>query len=392
MNRHMSSKTNSKLIENIKEKYTLKLVSQQAYQKKLKRVNTMNYIIKSFYNNKGKNKNNINSPINPSFELKEKSNILSINKNNKNIENKSNKNAENKIINDLNNENQNNILNQIEIKNKNEQKNEEKNNLNKNKNKNKFNTCFLCERSYKKELLFSSECKVHSFCKDCLNSYFKGLKENLTQNFECPVYNCHHHFDLDKYKDIFDDITYNDITKSNKNNELKKNEISIHKFEIYTQKSYIYMNSKNELMDVIKDRHYFCPNCFKSIAFYKTNTHFYKCLNCSYKICKYCHKEYTSTHLISNEKDYCKVYYRVRNNRKKNCFKIYLKQLLFVLSMFILCFFISFFVPFNFYKNKLKIHIILSYIFSIIIMIIIIPFIIILFPYFPYVIAFLDFN
>ena len=392
MKSEFTYKINNKRIEN----YAVCPLGEQLFKKNYKRCNTMEYLIKSQQNMKEQKLIKKHSKNLFSMKLDKNSIIFPINKN---IENKSTNNYfQNKLVNNIQKiENKNNILKQIEIKDKNKAK----------KENNKYCTCFLCERSYKKESLFSAKCKIHYFCKDCLNSYFKGLKENenLSQNLECPIYNCHYNFDLDKHKDIFDPKMLIEISKSQpiKNKKYKKNNISIQRSEIYTQKSTIQINTKDELIKTFKNKNYFCPKCLKSIAFYKTNTHFYKCLNCSNKICKYCHKEYTPTHLVINEKDYCKVYYRVKNDRKKNYLKIFLKQLLLVFSMFILCFLISFFLPFHFCKNQLKINnkgenknncpkLLLCYILSIIIMIIIFPFIIILYPYFPYFIASLDFN
>ena len=33
----------------------------------------------------------------------------------------------------------------------------------------KYYDCFLCERTYKKEILFFPECNIHSFCKECIS-------------------------------------------------------------------------------------------------------------------------------------------------------------------------------------------------------------------------------
>lgn len=276
---------------------------------------------------------------------------------------------------------------------------------NKIKNDNKYGTCYSCERAYKKELLFCSECKIHYFCKSCLNLHYARLFENEIPNLECPVYTCHYNIDIDQFKNVINENNFKALfrNKTNKKNKrynltkiLKKNTSN------NIKNSIIEINSKDQLIRSIKDKKNYCPKC--NFLIYETNSHFYKCLYCNYKKCKYCLKEYTRTHLISNEKDYCKVYCRTKKDDNTNYVKQYFRQLIFVLAIFFLCILGSFILPFNFFKhlfkvenkkiknNYLFIKIFFSYIFSIIIMITIIPIIILLFPYFPSFVAFLDFN
>ena len=435
MNHSMNSKNNSLIFDNLKTKYRLQLdLVQNSFQKKFKRINSAQYLIKSFKNiknnniiNQEKSNNNIINNNNSNRNIIINGKPLTINNNqaniNENIDKRSSsRTSSNIIINtsyyqvfngNIQTFNQNNITNNnylnINIKkiNKCEINNIENksNNINKNYENNKYKKCFLCEKTYKKEFLFYSECNMHGFCKDCLNAYYGQIIEKENPNLECPVYKCNFKINLENFKNLLDDKYYNELNKVQTYNKNKKNNLkskSLQNSLIYSQNNILEINSNNQLKRSIKDLKAICPMC--KMPIYKTKAHFYKCLNCNYKACKYCFKEYTQTHLIMNEKDYCKVYARSSKENKINYFKIFLKQLLFVIAIFILCILGCFILPFRSIKNKFKfddkknnyfcINLFLSFIFSIISIIIAIPFIIIfiiLFPFFPYFIAFLDF-
>ena len=169
-----------------------------------------------------------------------KNNRTNINENNENIENNPNKNSSkvssNIIINtsyyqvfngNIENINQNNITNNSntniikkEINKDNSQiKN---NNQNINDKNNKYNKCFLCEKTYKKELLFCSECYIHPFCRDCLNAYYGQIIEKENQNLECPIYKCNSKINLANFKNILDDKYYNELNNIKIYNKTKK--------------------------------------------------------------------------------------------------------------------------------------------------------------------------
>ena len=411
----MTLQNNNIIIDNYQIRYELKLkLSHNFFKiKNINKANSMKSILKPSFNiKKNSFKNNdikeivereipkaLNSSIsrehlkkNDSFNLANQNNLY-----NNILTIKANK--ENNIIN-------NNL--KIEKKDNNLEKNEISNCISsqdkKTNKKSDYGECFLCERTYKLQILFSSKCQIHRFCKECLNSYFEGLiKNNKNLSLECPLNNCNDNFELKELQKILDENIYNEISlvkTYNKSKSVNINERNLSKRNslLYSKRSVVDMNSKDELMKSLKDIKYFCPKCLMNIALYKTNTHFYKCLNCNYKICKYCHKEYTPTHIISNEKDYCKVYCRTEKNNKKNYFKLYLIHLIFVFVMYILCFVAAFICPFKFFKNKLNIKRenkyiclkIISCIISIFIMIILLPLIILFLPYFPYFIAIFD--
>ena len=291
----------------------------------------------------------------------------------------------------------------------NEINNEKSNNNNLDINNHKENKkkiiCFLCERTYLKSSTISCEDNMHSYCEDCIKSYFEGIINKNIPSLKCPCVACNYNLSIDKLKTLIDDKDYKQLLNVKTLVKVEKNKISEkskNKIKFYSRANILDLNSQNELMKIINDKKLLCPKCFNDIGFYETNTHFHKCLNCNYKICKYCYKEYTPTHLVSNEKDYCKAYCRNMNNFRNNYLKLFLRQLIFVIGIFIICLVAAFILPFSFCKYKLNINekkntnkyfkLLLSFIFSIIVMIIIIPFIIILFPYFPSFITFFDLN
>ena len=415
--RALTFQNNNIILDNYQKRYELKLkLSQNFFKNKdINKANSMKSILKPSFNiKKNSSKNNdikqnfkientkaLNSSIsrehlkkNDSFNLTNQKDLC----NNNILTIKANK---------ENNINNNNNL-KIETKDNNLEKNEINNYISsqdkKTNQKSDYGICFLCERTYKLKLLFSSKCQKHTFCKECLNSYFEGLiQNNQNLSLECPLNDCNGNFELKELQKILDENIYNEISlvktyNKSKSVNINGRNLAIKNSLLYSKRSVIDMNSKDELMKSLKDIKYFCPKCSMNIALYKTNTHFYKCLSCYYKICKYCHKEYTPTHLISNEKDYCKAYCRTEKNNKKNYFKLYLGHLIFVIVMYILCFIAAFIFPFKFFKNKFNIKRenkyiclkIISCIISIFIMIILIPLIILFLPYFPYFIAIFD--
>ena len=380
----------------------------------LRRANTMQYIKKSFYNS-NKNfstKNNDGNNILFTHKSNKDSSLINqiiLSKKQKKHFIINNEKPNDSLLDRYDNYFKKNDLNLKEIKlNKNEHNNKSNNikkelyNSNNSENK-KYYNCFLCERIYRKVELLFPECKIHPFCKNCLYLYFKNLSENKDLNLKCPEKDCYYNINLDILKNIIDEKNYNELyeNKGYKNKKKKYLKKIINKESIvYNKNSILEINTVDSLIKSINDKKNYCPKC--QMPIYETSNNYYKCLNCYYKKCKFCLKEYTITHLINNEKDYCKVYYR-SPKPKINYIKIYFMQLIYVFAIYFLCIISTFILPLHFCKHKFKIDdkkiqskcfyikIFLSYALSIIIMIIIIPFIIILFPYFPYFIAFLDF-
>ena len=144
----------------------------------------------------------------------------------------------------------------------------------------------------------------------------------------------------------------------------------------------------------------YCPNCSKDTLFNKGNMHFFKCLNCEKKICRYCSKLFSNDHLDLINPTHCKVYYRYNENlepKTNYCLK-YLLELFFVLASFYLSFVGAFLLIkkifykiFNMKDNKNCIKYTFQYLFTIICFIIVIPIIFIFFPVYPSLLALFDF-
>ena len=415
------ARKNISLSNKIKERQTLtlgqsnkKMILSQDFNKSLKRSqsfkniqinaskcfndNKTDYIKYNFHSIK-LNKTEINQA-----DIKKGMDLLTLKQNNKK-ENETIK--QNKIIeehsNKLNNtKNSNTLLNfNIREEFKEDENNEKEIQI---KENNEFKKCFLCERSCLKKELFCSKCNIHFFCKFCLNLVFKKIIESDIPSLECPESICNFEFDLDYLKNIIDEKIYSELSKiNNKSSRNKTKEINVQKSIPFTQRSIIELMSKNEFKNIVEEKKIICPKCAKSDNYYLTCSHFFKCLFCHCKICKYCHKEYTNTHLVCNMPDSCKVYSRINGYHKKSIFYLYLMQLIYVIAIYIICIIISFIKPLKFCKQKFKIHknnnnnnlclkLFFSYIISFLIMIIVLPFIIILLPYFPSFIQFIDIN
>jgi hypothetical protein len=130
-------------------------------------------------------------------------------------------------------------------------------NNNNNKENKKYYNCFLCERTYKKEILFFPECEIHPFCKECLYLYYKVLTENKDLDLKCPVKNCLYNVDLDKLNRIIDIDDFNELKKAksykkeNKNHLNNKNKNNTF---VYFKNSVLEVDSKESLAQSIKDK------------------------------------------------------------------------------------------------------------------------------------------
>lgn len=329
----------------------------------------------------------------------------------------SKKKSNSSIFNDKNK----NISIKIKVKNNSIQdnKNSIKNSNNNNNNKPQtilgentvYEKCFLCERTYLKSTLFSAECNKHFFCQSCFGSYYKGLLNNGVANLKCPITKCNYKITKNTLKIILDETDYDHfisllpINENEKSNEVRNN-LVIKEFddEIYNNKHVIdVINSSDEFYNFLQNKNVNCPKCKKHTLFYKSNAYFYKCVNCCYKICVYCFKEYTPTHMFRNENDYCRVYYRSKNfGNKRKKFTQYFLELFLVIVMYYFCFYASFLFIIKLNKKlfllrkddnfcgKIVKYLFVS-LFSLVFFIIIIPFIVVCYPYFPIISSLLDY-
>ena len=280
------------------------------------------------------------------------------------------------------------------------------------------NNCFICEKPFYLTKLYCADCGIHFLCRKCIKSYYEDYIENKNNSklLKCPFAKCDKIIKYDILKTILSENHQKIYEMSqDENNILNENELICNnlKFNLKNNDNNVKMYSERHVLDISsnmnffmfkKSKDIFCPKCLKPNLFSKTNTPFIKCLNCNYKICKYCLKEYTVKHLDIREEGYCKVYFRRddENDDEKNMFLVYLLQLLFVIAMYLfiypgayLFFYDVFKIAFrlnnnnkNFFYYIKKFLIIL---FSILFLIMSCPFILFCYPFFPALIALCDF-
>ena len=191
------------------------------------------------------------------------------------------------------------------------------------------------------------------------------------------------------------DLIYNSI-----NLEQKYDESNV---KMYSERHVLDISNNMNFYLYKKSKDIFCPKCLNPNLFSKTNNEFIKCLNCNYKICKHCLKEFTPKHLDIKVEGYCKVYFRKDEEYvdTSQYTHNYFMQLLFVVVMYLFTyigvylFFHSIFkekCQLNNHKNnftwikKLIVIIICSFF-----LILCCPLIIICYPFFPALIALCDY-
>ena len=268
-----------------------------------------------------------------------------------------------------------------------------------------YKMCFICEHTYPMTKIFVAKCNEHFICKRCAKNYFEEIiEEGKNNEILCPFLKCREPIEFSDLKNIINQEHYNRLFLKNKNNfyftKLKTN-IDKKNIEKYSKKNVIDINSNKNIFNYNSEKERYCPFCYKKSLFLKTNNHYYKCLNCLCKICKHCFKEYDERHLDLNYIHHCKVYYRMEidaNKTKYNNFILFLIEILFVCAIFYLCFAGSFllirqmfFYLFNIRRGRNIIKFIFIYFFTIIIFIITIPFIFLLYPYFPSIISIFEY-
>ena len=272
-----------------------------------------------------------------------------------------------------------------------------------------YKMCTICEHVFPMSRLFVAECNSHYLCRKCSKNYYEDIIENGVKEMICPFIKCKEPMDIEDLEKIISREHYNILFNNNKNIKETQNKFCFTKLktnvdneniQLYTKKHVIDINSNKNLYNYNNTKGVYCPKCYKNSLFSKTNTYFFKCLNCGCKICKYCFKDYNDRHIDSSYVNHCKVYYRFDEEEKKKlniCYNFSL-QLFFVVACYYLCFAGTFLILrekfFNLFDIKSKKYIflyLLAYLFTIILFIIIIPFIAIFYPYFPSILAIWDY-
>ena len=294
-----------------------------------------------------------------------------------------------------------NVIKSLEVK------NNDKNNI--------FRMCSICEHTYPMTRLFVAKCEDHYLCKRCTKNYFEEIIEDGSKEILCPFTQCKAKVDIKNLLNIISLDHYRRLTSENQDNEdddkeeKTKNKLFFTKIKGNYRKENIKLYTKKHVIDINSNKNFFnynnakmgyCPYCCEESLFSKTNTHYSKCFNCLSKICKYCYKEFVDGHIDIHNLDHCKVYYRLEATDHNNTIIInYVKQLFFVVACFLLTFIGSFyfyretfFYCFHINTNRNIFGYILAYFFTIIFFILSLPFIFLLYPYYPSILSLCDYN
>jgi len=270
--------------------------------------------------------------------------------------------------------------------------------------------CSICEYSYIESQMFKPECNVHYLCKRCTKNYYEDLIDDGVKELFCPFMQCKKGINLNILKSFISDKHFSRLKPYHRDTEsLEENKLIFSRLKTEYNKENVELYSKKHVIDINSNKNFYnykgikdsiCPFCNEETLFKQTNNYFFKCLNCLTKICKYCMKEYNNRHFDMNYPGRCKVYHRYIEtsiNNKTNCLLTFLLHIFFVIAMYYLTFvgiFLlvrnKFFRVLNVNKNKISCKYILGYCFSVIIFIVIIPFIFIIYPYFPSISAIFD--
>ena len=288
-------------------------------------------------------------------------------------------------------------------------------------NQNIYKMCNICEHSYPLTKLFVAVCQEHYLCKRCTKNYYEEIIEDGRKEISCPFLKCKAKVNLKELQKLISPEHYKRLlnTENKENNVTKENGIDFYsdettnnlvftklksshnkkKIELYTKKHVIDINTNKNFFNYNKEKEGYCPFCLEESIFTKTNTHYYKCLNCLCKICRYCFKEFIDRHMDVHNVEHCKVYYRLDGDlNKNNIITTFFLQLFFVVA----CFYLTLIASFYFFKGKfLKLFntninrnyflIFLGYFLAFIIFVITIPLVILLYPYYPSIIALFDY-
>ncbi len=281
--------------------------------------------------------------------------------------------------------------------------------------------CYICDKRYYLNQLLTATCQRHFLCKKCFKNFYEEKIEEGKTNFKCSVFKCEAPVEMNMIKSIVSENHFNLINKKKDINPFNNNinnyeeaftlrlqkkynlkNTSSSQLKLYTQRHVIDINSNENFFMYFKIREQFCPICNEECLFSKTGTHFFKCLNCFHKFCKYCFKEFNDLHMDISKENHCKIYYR-RDDQSEtvnNCFVTFLIELFMVIVSFYFMFsggflYIKDAVKWFFCSSK-KYHVncflnIIIYFFTFIFFLISIPILLITFPYFPIFISIVGF-
>ena len=286
---------------------------------------------------------------------------------------------------------------------------------------NKKIKCFICEKFFKMSQIYVPKCQIHYMCKKCIKNYYEEQFENDNLSLKCPDTNCNKEMDFNILNNIISKIhseMFLNNSKNDKNNNINNNsynkgkenfikeskllfnsKINDENLKMYSKKHVLDINSNEKFFIYNKNKDIYCYKCLRPTLFTKANGYFIKCLNCHYRICKYCLKEFEDMHMDIMSENHCKVYYRKEGFTNDDSRKIiiFLTQLFFVFAMYYLMFAGFYFLIYRTLKKPIKLRFfrLLYYFFisliSFLLLIIFSPFLIIIYPFFPIIITMFDY-
>ena len=275
-------------------------------------------------------------------------------------------------------------------------------------------TCSICDITYTSSLSYVAECFTHILCKKCAKCFFEEKIESGIKELFCPFISCGKKFSKEQAMKFLSkshiDLLEEKKEKNGNLNSIKflnddDNEKNI---KIYSKNHVIDINNNKLFYNFNKNKSIYCSKCHKYALFCREKQNFMRCLNCHFKQCKYCFKEYTKEHFDMVSQNYCKVYYRNDDIFRIKLNKIidFLKQILFIFAIFFLAIISPWVLSKKYFTNSLLkrdnhdnykcflycIKIIFIYFLSFFIFIIFLPITVLLFPYFPSFLTIFDFK
>lgn len=268
---------------------------------------------------------------------------------------------------------------------------------------NSFAICLICDRFLKSCNCYNCKGCAHYFCRKCGKYFYEDKIEQGETIFTCPVFHCDKSLPQSFLFEIVSKQHY-EIAKNKKDQKITMSSVMQNKIELeqdfltkmekvkpYISRNVIDVNNNEAFYMFNRAKVQICPYCKENSLFSKSGQHFIKCLNCMQSICKYCLKAYTPVHIDLTNDNHCLVFFRssYKNIEVKTKWKEYLYQLLFTICGYvILGMGIYFYIYGIIYSilGRISRNVLIEIICGIVSLIpysVTIPFILILFPYFP---------
>ena len=245
-----------------------------------------------------------------------------------------------------------------------------------------FKICFICDEFSILHKSISAECR-HPICTRCFKAYYEEKIEEGFKTFKCAIFKCNYFFTYDVVRSLIsvkhiinlenniDKVRIESPIASGSRNYINylsqtKDFLSIKNYsdpinKLYTQKHGLAITNNDSFLHFQKAKDQYCSVCFEPALYGKGASKFVKCLNCLFKFCKYCLKEFKADHLNINSFNYCKVYFRKKifyePSEKMNIFKEFMINIiLYVLGYFVFLLGIFNYISIFYFNSLLEIE------------------------------------